>query len=275
MVYAIKLSQSWTGLCNQLFSLANGICKKPENVTDIQIAPFAPEINSIVRVPVSKIINLEKTGQALGLNLHDDSHKSRTRLSFGWYTNNTAKFNMILLAIIFSDPLTQLANRVSQDLGLTTNESWSAIHLRIEPDAIKYWSRQNKMAPSQFEEKLHEKYLQVITENVPRGSRLYILTFDINHDFVKRLANDYTIIGINSQDLVKQELGFTGREACAALDLLVAERCTGTFIGCHNFELNRGSTFSYTLWKRMHNAEKGVFIDLDDIENQRQIIIPN
>ena len=59
-LYFLKLSQSYTGLCNQLNSLLSTICKCIENETLIVVDKFLKEVHTDSYCPIADIINLEK-----------------------------------------------------------------------------------------------------------------------------------------------------------------------------------------------------------------------
>ena len=269
-MYVIRLSQRWTGLCNQLFALANGIANKPAGIDTVYITGFAPDLGSTLLVPASKIIDLTATGKKLGVTLKDHSEKNRRGgSSFGWYTRDTAKFNMVLRCITFNKRLVDLSEEIFP--GLVQDPSVSVVHLRIEADGLLHWSKQNKMPLEGFKQALYNHYRTIIKKHIPVGSCIIALTYDTGSPLIQELAKDYHVVQLDSKELLQRMLGFSGREACAVLDLLLGERCNNVFVGCHNFKLNRGSTFSYTLWQRMSKVKKGVFIDLDGIKNPPQI----
>lgn len=270
-MYTIKLSEKWTGLCNQLFALANGIINRPAGVNTVYITGFAPNLGSTATVPVSKIIDLAETGRKLGITLKDAPGTNSRGTSFGWYTNSTAKFNMILQCITFNKNIVNLANEIFPTL-LKDHTSVSAVHFRIEPDALQHWSHQNKMTVPQFAQVLYNHYRTNIKANIAPGTTIIALTFDTNHKLLTELSKDYNIVCFDSTTLLQSSIGFAGRETCAVLDLLLGEYCNNVFVGCHNFQLKRGSTFSYTLWQRMYNAKRGIFIDLDDISKEAQLL---
>ena len=218
---------------------------------------------------MTQIIDLGTTGKRVGVELVAGTGSGRA--CFGWYNRyNEQEFVHILRSIQFQPAFYTLAQELF-DARVDSSRPLHVIHFRIEQDGLAHWSRMNKMPPNIFEKHLHQKYRKAITEHIPRGSQILALTFDEQHPLLLELAKKYTIISVDTRDLIKERLGFTGREVCAIVDLLLGMRCTGTFVGCHNFVLKRGSTFSYTLWKLMNNVKKGVFIDLDKITAELQI----
>ncbi|KKL59954.1 hypothetical protein LCGC14_2210150, partial [marine sediment metagenome] len=266
----ITLCEKWTGLCNQLFAFATGVSNaKQAGHKKASVGSFSPTLNSKQRVPVTKIIDLVTTGKRVGVELVNGTDYGRP--CFGWYDrNNEQEFVHILRSIQFQPVFYTLAQKLF-DKYIDSTRPLHVIHFRIEQDGITHWSRMNKMTPRAFKQQLYRKYRKAITEHIPNGSQILALTFDVNHLLLKELSKRYTIIGVDTIKLVKERIGFTGREVCAIVDLLLGIKCSGTFVGCHNLILKRGSTFSYTLWKLMNNAKKGVFLDLDKITAELQI----
>jgi len=263
----IYLSANWTGLCNQLFAIANGIANS-NNITTFYIGSFAPELGSNKRIPVSQIIDLAETGKKLCVILKDYTGENNARATFGWYTKNTSKFNNVLKCITFNEKIINLAKQYI----IPDTELFSVVHFRIEEDALKHWSKQNKMSIPEFEKLLHSKYNELVNKYIPQNSIILTLTHDVDNILIKNLAKNYKITNISSEKYLNDNLGFAGRESCAILDLILGENCNNIFIGCHNFKLSRGSTFSYTLWHRMKKVKMGIFIDLDDLKNEAEII---
>jgi hypothetical protein len=267
----ITLSEQWTGLCNQLFALVTGLIEaKRAKRTRVSVGPFSPEINSRSRVPIDKIIDLEATGQRVGVSMSSGNQAGRT--NFSWYTRyNEQEFEKILAAIRFQSVFYSICEELLYN-NVDLHQPLHVVHFRIENDGIKHWSRMNKMTMQAFQTMLWSQYKKAITENIPKGAQILALTYDTSNALLAELKRDYKIITLDTRAIALQRLGFNGREVCAIIDLLSGAQCSGTFVGCHNFSLKRGSTFSYVLWKRMGNAKKGVFLDLDNISAKLQIL---
>ena len=114
----------------------------------------------------------------------------------------------------------------------------------------------NKMTPETFQQHLFQLYRKYVA-TIPAGQPLIILTYDTEHKLVQEFKLTHQVYTFK-HDVV-------GREVSAILDLLIGAKCTGTFIGCHNLELKRGSTFSYFLHKMIAPTVTRYFIDLDGI----------
>ncbi len=260
----ITLSESWTGLCNQLFALVTGILQaKRFGHTKVRVGTFSPEIKSKQRIPITKIIDLATTGKRVGVDLVAGTDRGRS--CFGWYNRyHEQTFVMILRSIQFQPVFYTIAQELF-DAQIDSARPLHVVHFRIEQDGINHWSRMNKMSADVFRGKLHSRYSKLIAENIPKGSQILALTYDTTNALLQELGKEYTIVSLDTEGIVKKRIGHGGRELCAIVDLLVGVKCTGVFIGCHNLTLKRGSTFSYTLWRLMNNI-KGVFIDLDDLK---------
>lgn len=265
---SITLSNNWSGLCNQIFALISGIINN-KHLKKISVGTFAPMLNSNLRVKSSKIFDFEKISNNIGIILNDGPDKNRS--SFAWYTSiNEQLFEEYLPKIYFAPIFYKISENIFSKIG--HNSTLNVVHFRIEYDGIKHWSNMNRMSTQQFTTILYNNYRQAIYNNIPKGERILALTFDCKHTFIKELTKDYQIECIDIEKELKNTLGFTGREICAIIDLLVGIKCNNIFIGCHNFELKRGSSFSYVLWKLMKDVKKGIFMDLDNIIDTLKII---
>jgi hypothetical protein len=269
-MYSIKLSENFTGLCNQLFALVNGIIEaKNRGCTQMSVSTFAPKLNSPERVPISQILDLEKISKEMDIQIHVGPTLLGALPNI-WYTfYNELLFIRLLKCIHFKSVFHELAQELF--IANITDKVFHVVHFRIEQDAIKHWARMNEMTEEIFTEHLYTQYRKAITESIPEGSQILALTFNTNHPLLDELAQKYHIIALDTEELLIRRVGIGGREICAIIDLLVGIRCTGTFIGCHNLVYKRGSSFSYILWRLMDYAERGVFLDLDDIDRGLQV----
>ena len=74
---------------------------------------------------------------------------------------------------------------------------------------------------------------------------------------------------IDKKKIIKK-IGYDGNEISAIIDLIIGKQTKKIFIGCHNFNLKRGSSFSYTICNTLDNTIKAM-IDLDDIRQPYQL----
>ena len=267
VMYSIGLYKNHTGLCNQLFSLVAGVLKaKKLGHVSAKVGTFSVEINSNKWVMIDQILNLEKTGAKMDFQLVSGTSNGPLQ---PWTVLDQDKYIYSIRCIRFK----QVFYDIAQELyfkNISGDEPLHVVHFRIEGDGIIHWRVINKMTADIFAQTLHDQYRKAITMNIPPGSQLLALTSEINHPLLQELGKQYRIIAFDTQKLISERVGFTGREVCAIIDLILGTRCSGVFVGCHNFILKRGSTFSYTLWQLMKNAKQGVFMDLDDITHPLQ-----
>ena len=148
----------------------------------------------------------------------------------------------------------------------------NCIHLRLEPDAINYWSKVNKLSNSNFYNQLSDKYYNLISNNVSDKSEIYLLIHEYNHSIIEKLKQKYNIknITFDKSELIYSYIKYSGREISAIIDLLIGSLCNNVFIGCHSLKYNRGSTFSFILLALMNN-KKNILIDIDNISNIEEI----
>jgi hypothetical protein len=172
-----------------------------------------------------------------------------------WY-DTYPEFDGIFNFIKFHPRLVQMARTITSQLDHTNKIN--VCHLRVEDDAITHWSKMNNMSPEDFQRRLFDLYRKYVA-TIPKSEQLIILTYDTNHKLVQEFKLTHTVYTF------KHEV--VGREVHAILDLLIGSECTGTFIGCHNLELKRGSTFSYFLHKMIVPDATRYFIDLDKISD--------
>lgn len=132
------------------------------------------------------------------------------------------------------------------------------LHLRNEPDAIKWWSKQNGMSENMFEQLLNKKFIQCVNIFIPKTEQLIVITGRPENNPVLNVLHNQ---GYMILQCVKT---YTEREILALEDLSFAENCAhdGIFIGC-----KRGSTFSSCLLEPRISFKKSVHLDLDNIKS--------
>lgn len=187
--------------------------------------------------------------------------------TFLWYNAiNENLFEKIIKTIAFSNKFNQIIDIIGNKFN---NEKHNIVHFRVENDAILHWSRQNNMDKETFKVNLFNKYNSIFDKYI-NGEPIYVLSDDVNE--IGKYTNNRTIKCFSQNDkdtMLLNFFGTTGRELRAIIDLLYAIKYAKFFIGCHNMELKRGSTFSYIIMKSI-NCKK-VCIDLDNINDIEQI----
>lgn len=173
-------------------------------------------------------------------------------------------FDNILKNITHNKYFLQLANNFINKLN-TTNKI-NVIHLRIEPDAITHWAKQNKMNEIIFEQYINNKYIDIITKYVGINDENILLSYCVNNKVVDYLKlNNYKYHFINKQL-------YMGREVNAIVDSIIAENCNNIFIGNFNMQKLNGSTFSYLISQKLNQNVKQILIDLDRVENDEVVL---
>lgn len=184
---------------------------------------------------------------------------------FGGVTSwNRNEIDYILTNISFTDSCTAIAKKVINEIPL--KNKINNIHLRIEDDALKHWSKMNKLSYDVFKEKICNKYIDLIIKYFDKNDHIFVLTYDTYNPVIKYMyENGYKYSFVNKNNNI-------GRELNAAIDINVSRACNGTFIGCANIENNSGSTFSffaYLLAKK--NNANAVMFDIDHIDEPEKV----
>lgn len=172
-----------------------------------------------------------------------------------WY-DIYPEFDNYFKALRFHPKFNMIADESLSKSGVDLTKPINVVHLRVEGDGLDHWSKMNKMTRRNFEIKLHQIYRDLVS-NIPEREQLIILTYDHNHSLITEWKDKYQIHVFNHKSTIR------GREIHAIIDLLIGIQCNSIFIGCHNLELKRGSTFSYFLHKMIPAEVKRYWIDLD------------
>lgn len=151
---------------------------------------------------------------------------------------------------------------------LKNKKKINVIHLRLEKDMTYNMAGHNNMEEKAFIALLEQKYIDLIKKYLNKNDIIYVLAYELDNNVIKYLKeNGYEYY------YTKKNM-FEWREPHAILDLLLSEKCSGTFIGNwqHNKSDNMGSTFSYAIDTRIKEQVNRIFIDLYDI-NKSELII--
>ena len=107
-------------------------------------------------------------------------------------------------------------------------------------------------------------YINLIKKYIKSNENITLLSgIDENHEFIKLLDN-YNIIKFDKKQFI-EKFNYKGNEINAIIDLIIGQKTKKLFIGCHNLELNRGSSFSYTIYQKLSKNILTILIDLDNI----------
>ena len=176
-------------------------------------------------------------------------------------------FNQMLRAIVFADEFYDIVSSIQKQLNLNLEQKLVVVHLRLEDDALCHWSKQNKLTLDDFQQKLINLYTEALEHNVNSQTDLLMVLSNEPQKMNQFFPQYKCVPSIKELKdcLLKDKLGSTGRELAAIIDLLLASQLGSTFIGCHNLELKRGSTFSYNILQNVKPGNKICLIDLDDV----------
>ena len=145
--------------------------------------------------------------------------------------------NDIYNNIIFSDIFIYQSNNFINKINITNNCNVNIIHLRLEQDAIDFWSEPNKMTRDNFKIKLSEKYINLITKLINKNDKSIILTYNTDNIVINYLKNN------NYNYYVDEKTKNNNRELNAIIDMYNSKHCNNIFIAVG------GSTFSWTIAK--------------------------
>ena len=200
-------------------------------------------------------------------NLKNDiiiNFKSNYSFSFGWINYyDTDMFEKILLNLTYTDDFTSKADSFKKTLNF--NVKINIIHLRLEEDAINYWSKKNNMICNDYKLYIENKYINIIKKYTLQSEDNIILCSDLSNgviDFMKNNNYSYKFIPKFFED----------REKNAIVEFLVSNCCNNIFIGNFNIKNLNGSSCSYYVGKSMKNDVMKIYIDLDKIYNKEEIV---
>ena len=177
-----------------------------------------------------------------------------------YFTNYTPVFESILSNITYASEFVHNANQSInkwENFDRQTART-NMIHLRVEPDAIEFWSKQNKMEYAEFKHIIESKYIKLIQKYMNKTDQIIILSGYHENGVLDFLTkNDY--------NLFIPDKYYEDREKNAIVDLIISKQCNNVFLGCIDNTHWNGSTFSYYISKIIDKSVKKVGINLDFI----------
>lgn len=195
------------------------------------------------------------------INIHfDGPYIFKLGFSNTYYDN---MFDKILANMTYTDDFMLKSQFVSNKID--KNKKINVIHLRIENDAILHWSKFNNITPDDFKECLKQKYIDLIIKYISKEDETIILSSSLSNEVVDFLSEH----NYNYKFIYKF---FDDREKNAIIDLLVSKCCNNIFIGNFNIKNNKGSSFSYYLYKHINDNVIKIFIDLDHIYDNEVVV---
>ena len=172
------------------------------------------------------------------------------------------KFNNLFRQLKFNDMFYKIVDNFWDSID-TKYTIINIFHLRIEKDALYFWSKLNSMSESIFTNKLTSKYIYLINKYITKSDNelTIVLSASTSNNIIDyMISNNYNIIQSPKNILV-------GRELNAIVDLLISKKCNNVYIGNYNPITLTGSTFSYGVSTIITNQIKRVTIDLDHIDD--------
>ena len=133
------------------------------------------------------------------------------------------------------------------------------IHLRIETDGIKHWSKINKMSQKDFKTTLENRYIELIEKNIDMKDTTIILSSSFDNRVVDFLNE-------NGYNYLTSKNYFKYRELNAIVDTIISKKCNNIFIGNFNMKKFNGSTFSYYIKETLTNDIIYEYVDLDHVK---------
>ena len=251
-VYKIVISQSFTGLCNQLWSVISGIiiCIK-DGVRVLLIDKFLLNVHTKLYCSIDKILCLPSMNiflQKYNLEIADGSEGNMPGLKvllLGWEVIqdplNTDIKKELFQSIRFTPSIVAPALKFVNDSQNNLKKGTiNVIHLRIEQDWLDHVSsgRNPRVSPVVVYNEIVDKYIKVIEKNIQKDDLTFILTGSPNNKVIDYLRNNqYTYFLFPKITLY--------REMNAAMDMVIGKQCNNVFIGCG------GSSFSDILLHRI------------------------
>lgn len=132
----------------------------------------------------------------------------------------------------------------------------NVIHLRVEPDAIEFWSKQNKLEYTEFQYIIESKYIEMIQKYMDKTDQIIILSNSYENgvfDFL--IQNEYNIF--------MPDKHYDDREKNAIVDFIISKQCNNVFLGCVHNTVWNGSSFSYYISKTLDKSVKKIGINSD------------
>ena len=178
-------------------------------------------------------------------------------------TNYRHIYENIWKNIKYTDTFNNLAFNITKNID---KKKINVIHLRVEEDAIKHWSKINNMSYNSFKSLINRKYINIIKKYMNKSDKIIILSYSVVNDVVNFLIS-------NNYDFMVTNKHFENRERNAIVDLLVSRVCNNIFVGCLNNEKQNGSTFSNYISKILDKSVMKIGIDIDSCIHDESIFI--
>jgi len=146
------------------------------------------------------------------------------------------------------------SNAFIEELNISSSDIVNVIHLRLENDALAFWSGSNNLSPENLYAKLSEVYISLISSLINKNDKTVILTYSYENTVIDYLKNN------NYNYYIHNKNKNNNREVNAVIDFINAKQCNNVFIAVS------GSTFSWNICKIV-NAKCIEWIDIGNIKN--------
>ena len=190
---------------------------------------------------------------------------SKKVLPFWYGYHGGENFVNIFKCLVFNSKFYDIVNTLSL-------KPMNVLHLRLEDDFINYIERLHFNIDYEMTKSvLSKKYVDSLKELNP-DEQIYVLTSDdrlislllndtdqyLNESIHTANKSNHTNVLLNGGrflyldyqrklSLVEEYFGYSGREMCGIVDLIIGMTYSTNFIGYFNLERGIGSTFSYAI----------------------------
>jgi hypothetical protein len=154
--------------------------------------------------------------------------------------------------LVFNHSINCISNHFIQTLNITDTTNVNIIHLRLEDDALAFWSIPNKLSTTDFYKKLTEIYIHLITTHINKTDKTIILTYNTDNEVINYLKHN------NYEFFIHDKIKNNNREVNALIDMINAKHCNNVFIAVG------GSSFSWTICKLIH-PRSILWLDINNI----------
>jgi hypothetical protein len=253
--YKIIISQDFTGLCNQLWSVISGIiiCIK-DGKRVLLIDKFLLNVHTNSYCSIGKILCLPSMNiflQKYNIVLVDGTHINERNtpglkvLRLGWEViqdpvNNAIKTELFQSIRFVPSIVAPALKFVNDSQNNQKKSTINVIHLRIEQDWLDHVSsgRKPRVSSAVIANEIANNYIDMICRYIQKDESTFILTGSPNNKVINYLRNNqYTYF------LFPKITPY--REVNAAMDMVIGKQCNNVFIGCG------GSSFSDILKYRI------------------------
>ena len=254
--YKIIISQDFTGLCNQLWSVISGIimCIK-DGKRVLLIDKFLLNVHTNSYCSIGKILCLPSMNiflQKYNIVLVDGVHINERNTPglkvlkpFDWKivtdpANDSIKNELYQNIRFVSSIVAPALKFVNDSQNNRKKGTINVIHLRIEQDWLDHVSsgRNPRVSPAVIANQIAKKYIDLIQKHIQRDELTFILTGSSNNQVVDYLRNNKYTYFIFPKITPYREMN-------AAMDMVIGKQCNHVFIGCG------GSSFSDILKHRI------------------------